>query len=161
MTIGQAGLSFILAPKAPWGADWAWGLPLIMLTVILHVYGLVIIQQRIIPLYGALMRTSHTTAGFTLIMVTATLLATCLHGIEAALWGWAYLLIGALPNIKLAMLYSMGAMTTYGHENLHVEARWELLGTIEALNGWLVFGLTTAFLFALISKIFPASWTRH
>jgi hypothetical protein len=161
MIIDQAGFSFIIVPEAPWHADWAWGLPLILLTVILHVYGLVIIQRKIIPLYGPLMRASHTTAGFTLIIVTATLLATCLHGIEAALWGWAYLLIGALPNIKLAMLYSMGAMTTYGHENLHVEARWELLGTIEALNGWLVFGLTTAFLFALISKIFPANWIRH
>jgi hypothetical protein len=161
MTIGQAGLSFIIVPEAPWHADWAWGVPLIVLTVILHVYGLVIIQRKIIPLYGDLMKTSHTTTGFTLIMVTATLLATSLHAIEATIWGLAYLLIGALPGIKLAMLYSMGAMTTYGHENLHVEARWALLGTIEALDGWLVFGLTTAFLFALINKMSPATWTRH
>jgi hypothetical protein len=45
------------------------------------------------------------------------------------------------------MLYSMGAMTTYGHQSLFLEDRWRLLGTIEALNGWLLFGLSTAFLF--------------
>ena len=93
-------------------------------------------------------------------MGTTTLLATFLHGIEAAIWGWSYLLIGALPNAKTAMLYSLGAMTTYGHENLHVEA-WALLGTIEALNGWLFFGLSTALLFALLQKMSPANRARR
>ena len=161
MTIAQAALNFQIDPEAPWHADWAWGIPLIVLTVILHVFGLGLIQQKIVPLYGALMRRRHTTGGFAAVMGTTTLLATCLHGIEAAIWGWAYLLIGALPDSKTAMLYSLGAMTTYGHENLHVEPHWALLGTIEALNGWLLFGLTTAFLFALIEKTSPANRTKH
>jgi len=152
MTGAQAALSILSESQAPWHADWAWGVPLIVLTVILHVFGLGLIQQRIVPLYGSLMRHRHMTGGFAVVMGTTTLMATCLHAIEAAIWGWAYLLIGALPDAKSAMLYSMGAMTTYGHENLHVEAHWALLGTIEALNGWLLFGLTTAFLFALIEK---------
>ena len=53
------------------------------------------------------------------------------------------------------MLYSMGAMTTYGHQSLYLEERWWLLGTIEALNGWLLFGLSTAFLFWLIQEVSP------
>jgi hypothetical protein len=161
MTIAQAALSFLTAPEAPWHVDWAWGVPLIVLTVTLHVLGLGIIQQKIVPLYGALMRRNHTTGGFAVVMGTTTLLATALHGIEAAIWGIAYILIGALPDAKLAMLYSMGAMTTYGHEDLHVQAHWQMLGAIEALNGWLLFGLTTAFLFALIEKIAPANRAKH
>jgi hypothetical protein len=51
------------------------------------------------------------------------------------------------------MLYSLGAMTTYGHQNL--EKHWQLLGTIEALNGSLLFGLSTAFLFWLIQEVSP------
>jgi hypothetical protein len=161
MTIALAALGFMTDPEAPWHADWAWGIPLIVLTVTLHVLGLGLIQQRIVPLYGALMKRHHTTGGFAVVMGTTTLLATVLHGLEAGIWGWAYILIGALPDAKLAMLYSMGAMTTYGHENLHVEEHWQLLGTIEALNGWLLFGLTTAFLFALIEKTSPANRSRH
>jgi hypothetical protein len=44
-------------------------------------------------------------------------------------------------------------MTTYGHATLFLEDRWALLGAIEALNGVLLFGLTTAFLFAIIQHV--------
>lgn len=161
MTIAIAALYLITDPEAAWHADWAWGIPLIVLTVTLHVLGLGVIEQRVVPLYGALMRRRHTTGGFAVVMGTTTLLATVLHGIEAAIWGGAYLLIGALADQKTAMLYSLGAMTTYGHANLHVEPHWQLLGAIEALNGWLLFGLTTAFLFALIDKISPGNRAKH
>ena len=44
------------------------------------------------------------------------------------------------------MLYSLSAMTSYGHASLFLEDRWQLMGALEALNGALLFGLTTAFL---------------
>jgi hypothetical protein len=34
-----------------------------------------------------------------------------------------------------------------------LEDHWHLMGAMEALNGWLLFGLTTAFLFAVIEKV--------
>ena len=60
-----------------------------------------------------------------------------------------------MPNFHLAMLYSLNAMTTYGHANLFLKARWQLMGALEALNGMLSFGLTTAFLFAIIQRVWP------
>ncbi len=33
---------------APWAADWAWGLPLILLTVVIHVFGLALINDGVI-----------------------------------------------------------------------------------------------------------------
>ena len=51
------------------------------------------------------------------------------------------------------MLYSLNAMTSYGHINLQLEDHWHLLGAMEALNGWLLFGLSTAFLFAVIERV--------
>ena len=38
------------------------------------------------------------------------------------------------------MLYSLNAMTSYGHTNLKLEERWYLMGAMEALNGWILFG---------------------
>jgi len=136
------------------------GRPLIVLTVTLQVLGLGIIQHSLVPLYAPLMRNRHPAIGFALTMGATTLLATCLHAIEAAIWGVTYLLIGSMPNARLAMLYSMGAMTTYGHAGLQVELRWQLLGAMEALDGWLLFGLTAAFLFRLMTKL-PADRTEH
>ena len=85
------------------------------------------------------------------------LLATLLHGIETFIWAVAYIFIGALPDLRSGMLYSLGAMTTYGHQSLYLEDRWRLLGTLEALNGWLLFGLSTAFLFWLIQEVSPSN----
>ena len=32
----------------PWIADWAWSLPLILLTVVIHVFGLGLINERVV-----------------------------------------------------------------------------------------------------------------
>ncbi len=32
---------------APWSADWAWGLPLIVLTVVLHAYSLELLNNEV------------------------------------------------------------------------------------------------------------------
>ena len=53
------------------------------------------------------------------------------------------------------MLYSISAMTTFGHANLFLQPHWQLMGALEALNGMLLFGLTTAFLFAMIQRVWP------
>jgi hypothetical protein len=68
----------------------------------------------------------------------------------------AYRITGALSQLKTAILYSLNAMTSYGHENLVLAPRWQLLGALEALNGWILFGLTTAFLFTVLQR----GWLR-
>jgi hypothetical protein len=49
-----------------------------------------------------------------------------------------------MPDYRSAMLYSLNAMTSYGHTNLSLEDRWQLMGALEALNGSLLFGLSIA-----------------
>jgi hypothetical protein len=79
--------------------------------------------------------------------VGGALLATTLLALEGAIWATAYRVLGALTDNKAAMLYSLNAMTSYGHTDLHLAPHWEMLGALEALHGWILFGLTTAFLF--------------
>jgi hypothetical protein len=86
----------------------------------------------------------------------ATLARAATRGLHS-LWWWVPRPFGngALPGFKTAMLYSLDAMTTYGHQNLLLREQWQLLGVIEALNGWLLFGLSTAFLFWMIQEVAP------
>ena len=58
------------------------------------------------------------------------------------------------------MLYSLNAMTTYGHAELFLAQHWRLMGAIEALNGMMLFGLTTAFLFGVLQRHWPAAGHR-
>jgi hypothetical protein len=152
MTIAQNVLSFQSGTPGVWRANWAWGLPLIVLTVVIHVLGLGLLNVKAIQIFVR-PKARHPLSVFVLVMGTMTLLATALHGAEAAIWAVSYQLLGARTDYTSAMLYSMGAMTTFGHAGVYLEDRWQLMGAIEALTGWLVFGLTTAFLFGMIQKV--------
>jgi len=95
---------------------------------------------------------------FALVMGVAVLLMTALHAIEGIAWALAYRFLGAVPDTKSAMLYSLNAMTTYGHESVSLAPQWQMMGALEALNGMLLFGLTTAFLFAMIQEVWPRAF---
>lgn len=155
MSIVHETLGFLVDPPAPWHADWIWGCPLIVITVIFHVLGLESIGNRAVVVLNHLRKRGHATVSSAVVIGGATLLATILHAIEAAIWAITYIFIGALPDAKSAMLYSIGALTTYGHQSVYLEDHWRLLGAIEALNGWLLFGLSTAFLFGLMQDVSP------
>jgi hypothetical protein len=144
-------------------ADWALALPLIVMTVVIHVVGLGIMSQRAVHFMSGLTWRRQTRTTFVVLTGAATLLATCLHGIEAAIWAAAYWLLGALPDFRSSLLYSLNAMTSYGHTNLVLEEHWQLMGALEALNGWLLFGMTTAFLVIVIRKAWlsDSSGGRH
>jgi MFS superfamily sulfate permease-like transporter len=138
-----------------WSADWAWSLPLILLTVVIHVFGLGLINERVVRALSRSMDRRRMIPLFALVMGVTVLLMTALHGIEGVAWAAAYIFVGAVPDAKSAMLYSLNAMTTYGHESVSLEPHWQMMGALEALNGMLLFGLTTAFLFAMIQEIWP------
>jgi hypothetical protein len=140
-----------------WQGDWAWSMPLIVLNVVFHVFALVFIYERVIPVLSGAMLHRAFVMMFTVVMGVAALLATMLLALEAAAWAVVYLLLDALPNFRSAMLYSLSAITSYGHANLFLEPQWQLLGALEALNGMLLFGLTTAFLFAVIQRVLSLS----
>ncbi len=141
----------------PWVADWAWSLPLILLTVVIHVFGLGLINERVVRVLTRSMDRRRLIPLFAMVMGVAVLLITALHAIEGAAWAAAYRFLGAVPDAKSAMLYSLNAMTTYGHESAPLEPHWQMMGALEALNGMLLFGLTTAFLFAMIQEVWPLS----
>jgi hypothetical protein len=157
MRIAQAAFGFLVVTNGNWRVDWAYGLPLIVLNVVIHVVGLGLISQRAIRVANGSIAHHHPTSAFVLLLGNTTLVATILHWVEASIWAIAYRLLGAIPDYKSAMLYSLNAMTSYGHENLSLEARWQLMGAMEALNGWLLFGLTTAFLFGMMQRVWLLS----
>ncbi len=136
-----------------WAAAWAWGIPLVAINVMVHVFFLGLISERIDHFHARLTARRHFESKFAIIMGVAATMATALHGIEAGIWAAAYELLGVMPNNRAAMLFSLGAMTTYGDGGVALPARWRMMGALEALNGVLLFGLTTAFLFAMIQRV--------
>jgi hypothetical protein len=135
-----------------WHADWAWGLLLIFLTVVIHVTGLGLMHQSAVHVFFRIGNRRHAGAAFVLVMGAVTMLSTAMHVVEIIVWACCYRYLDALPDARSAMLYSLNAMTSYGHESLFLSPSWQLLGAAESLNGWLLFGLTTAFLFSMFQR---------
>jgi hypothetical protein len=92
---------------APWAADWAWGVPLILLTVVIHVFGLALINDGVIQVLRRTAERRSFTFRFAIVMAVAVLLATALHAVEASAWAGAFRFLGAVPDAKSAMLYSL------------------------------------------------------
>ena len=145
--------SVFITEDSTWVAEWAWGLLLTVLTVLIHTLGLWMVRQTALrAISHSVLRRPRMAMSLTIISCL-TLSAATLHGIEATLWALVYRFLNALPDHRSAMLYSLNAITSYGHANLQLEDRWHLMGAMEALNGWLLFGLSTAFLFAIIQRL--------
>src|SRR5271166_2922087 len=127
-----------------WLPDWLWGLPLLILTIVAHVLAIIWTAKVLGRYRGWGVR--KVTGFVTLVALTALASAAYL-GFEAAAWAGLYVWLGALPDWRDAMLYSLNAITSYGHAQLYLKDQWGLLGAIEAVNGLILFGLTTAFLY--------------
>ena len=145
-------------PVTTWSGNWAWGLPLIVLTVVFHAFSLGLINKDISARLSSTGRVRDLWSASILVIGGTALLATILHGVEGFIWAAAYRFLGASPDNKSAMLYSLSAMTSYGHANLYLAPHWQMMGALEALNGWILFGLTTAFLFTVIQKAWPKTY---
>jgi hypothetical protein len=143
-----------------WDSNWAWSLPLIAVTVIFHVFGLGLFNVKADRIVANVKHPFHYDVTFVLMMGVTTIWATFLHAVEAGVWAVAYRNLGAIPDSRSAILYSLSAMTTYGHAELYLDNRWQLMGALEALNGLMLFGLTTAFMYGMIQRVWPIERRR-
>jgi len=140
---------------AVWNSSWAWSILLMVSTVIIHVIGLGLFNVKIVQVLTVARGRPHFIYAFALGIGGTAIWAICLHSIEAGIWAAAYRLLGALPDGETAMLYSLSAITTYGHSQLFLTDRWRLMGALEALNGVILIGLTTALMYGLIQRVWP------
>jgi len=133
-----------------WAADWVWSIPLILLTVLMHAVGLLLVEVYVVQKLETALRNVRFRLRFPIIISSVVLFVTMLHAAEASVWAGVYRWLGALPDQTTAMLYSISAITSYGHAGLYLLLKWQLMGALEALNGVMLFGLTTAFLFTVV-----------
>ena len=145
--------------------NWTWGLSLIVLTIALHVTGVIVLaflglrlRLRIASRRLGLRYLIPIVIGW---VSAVALVLTVLHGIEAAIWTAAYLWLGALDSPLNAILYSVDSISTRGASGLRLEGHWRMMGALEAVNGMVLFGISTAYIFAVMQTWWPMLSRRH
>ena len=135
--------------------NWAWGLSLIPLTIAMHGAGIILMALAGVSIRARIERQNHLTlrrvAAIQIGLIgTVGLLLAALHGVEAALWAAAYWWLGALSSPTDAILYSVDSMSTLGASGLTLEPHWRMMGALEGMDGMLLFGISTAYIFAIM-----------
>jgi Ion channel len=90
------------------------------------------------------------------IIARAISYATVAHLIEIALWAVVFLICGEFQAFGIAYYHSAVNYTSLGYGDLVMSPSWRLLGPLEAANGMLMFGVTTAMIFAVIQRLVEA-----
>ena len=92
-------------------------------------------------------RDSKTLSVVLLLVLTAQLL-------QITLWAVAFMWIGEFDQFSNAFYHSAVNFASLGYGDIVMIEEWRLLGALEAAAGLMMFGVSTALLFAIISTVF-------
>jgi Ion channel len=78
------------------------------------------------------------------------------HLVEIALWAVLFVLCGEFKEFAGAYYHSAVNYSTLGYGDVVMSQSWKLLGPLEATDGALMFGVSTAMVFAVIQRLILA-----
>lgn len=130
------------------------GVGMTMLTMIINVGG-VVAWLKFLGRYIE----HHTSRGthpslFNAILST-TIVLLSIHAFEAFLWAVMYLMLpgqAGLENLHDAFYFSVVTMTTLGYGDITLNEQWQMLSGLESMIGIILFGMTTAMIYAVVQK---------
>ncbi|BCT93223.1 hypothetical protein LYSHEL_22460 [Lysobacter helvus] len=70
--------------------------------------------------------------------------------LQMAAWAVLFLLLGEFNDYSTALYHSAVNFSTLGYGDIVMSPRWRLLGPVEAANGILMFGVSTAVMTAAV-----------
>ena len=99
----------------------------------------------------SLMRPSYG-ANFILLQLVAALVLLA-HLVNIALWAVLLCLCREFAGFEAAYYHSAVNYSSLGYGDIVMSTRWRLLGPLEAIDGIVMFGISTALIFALMMRL--------
>jgi hypothetical protein len=93
------------------------------------------------------------------IVAAAMAFALAAHLVDIALWALLFMICGEFPAFGIAFYHSAVNYTTLGYGDVIMTPSWRLLGPLEAADGMLMFGVSTAMIFAVIQRLVQTRFT--
>jgi Ion channel len=110
----------------------------------------------IVHLVIGLIRTGYTGLSFwknVVVMMVISLVTASAHVVQIALWAAAFVAVGEMSTFDRAFYCSAQNYTALGYGDIVLSEKWRVLGPLEAINGLLLFGLSTGVMFAVMNRI--------
>ncbi len=78
--------------------------------------------------------------------------------VQIVIWGALFIGLGEFSELYEAVYHSAVNFSSLGYGDVVMSARWKLLGPLEAANGVLMFGMTSAALMAILQQLIKAQF---
>jgi len=92
------------------------------------------------------------------IVVLVISFALAAHLMEMAIWAVLFMVCGEFQVFSTAYYHSAVNYTTLGYGDVLMSPSWRLLGALEAVDGMLLFGVSTAMIFAVIQRLLESRY---
>lgn len=91
------------------------------------------------------------------LLIYSFLFLTLLHILHALVWAFSLYLLPAVQadfaSFHDIFYYSIVTFTTLGYGDMTISSEWKILSGIEAINGIMLIGWSTALMYSLIQNI--------
>lgn len=125
---------------------------LVCLTVVVHLVGLELLLSQA-GLHLKFFKTAWLRLDRLLVPLGIALGLFLLHGLEIWIYAIAYRSLGVLRHFEEALYVSSSAYSTVGEAGAVMPKAWRIVGVLESVNGMLLIGWSTAFLFQTLHRI--------
>ena len=123
---------------------------LVAITVTIHAAGLCIVLSHV--LHSKVRPEDTRFWPITWLLIRIAWLLIVIHLFAIFVWALFFWLAKCLPNLESSFYFSAVTYATIGYGDLVLSKEWRMLGPIEGFTGILMFGLSTAFFFIVVSK---------
>jgi hypothetical protein len=103
--------------------------------------------------------TSRQSLRLVAVMIATVSVLMVAHIAEVAVWSLAYAMLGIAPPGTDWIYFAFVNYTTLGYGDVTPIERWQLLGPMTAMNGVLLFGWSTAVIFAVLRRTMAPNGT--
>ncbi len=130
------------------------GAGLVAITVAIHALGTTVLVRYLVSEFVD--RSGNLASRRILAALTiAALVLVFLHALEIMIWAGIYkglIPAGELADFEAALYFSFVTFTTLGYGDITLSEGYRLLSGIQALNGILLVGWSTALMFSVVQK---------
>jgi hypothetical protein len=95
------------------------------------------------------------------VMIATVSVLMAAHIAEVVVWSFAYMMVRAAPPGTDFIYFAFVNYTTLGYGDVTPIERWQLLGPMTAMNGVLLFGWSTAVIFAVLRRTMMMNQTEE
>ena len=120
--------------------------------LLLHVAGLLLMAEWLVRHRQYFQRTGAGIQSAALLVLLSSGIMI-LHTIETSIWAGFYFTRSLFSNFETSLYFSLTSYTTIGYGDVLLPQKWRLLGAIEGISGVLLCGISTAFIFAVMSAM--------